>query len=138
MYCRVYVAGEVVSDPVEFPLADARTINYFYLKTTQDLDPDGFSPQAQEIYFLVGLDGKANTKARFVKKGCCIFAEGILLADPFTGGPSLVPRRDVSRGTALSLRAYAIRVLNSHPGSVVQMQDETKPFTGRLLSRIRD
>ena len=135
MYCRVYVAGEVVTDPVEVPLADGTTINCFYLKTTQDLDPEGFSPRTQEIYFLVGLDGKANTKARFIKKGCCIFAEGILLADHLTGGPNLVPRKDVPRGIALCLRAYAIRVLDSCPVSVVQMQPEVEPSKGRLPSR---
>jgi hypothetical protein len=138
MYCRVYVAGEVVTDPIEVPLGEGKTINCFFLKTTQDLDPDGFSQQAQEIYFFIGLDGKANTKARFINEGCFIFAEGVLLADHFTGGPNLVPRKDVPRGSALSLRAYAIRVLDNRPVNVVQMQDVVEPFTGRLPSRTPD
>ncbi len=112
MYCRVYVAGEVTSDPIEVPLADGKTINCFYLKTLQDLDADGSTSRPQEIHFLVGLEGKANAKVQWIKKGCSIFAEGILVADHLTGGPNLVPRKDVPQGQALSLRAYSIRVVD--------------------------
>jgi hypothetical protein len=120
MYCRIYVAGEVISDPVEVPLANGKTIYCFYLKTRQDLDTDEFYSQPQELYFLIGLEGKANAKARFIKKGSSVFAEGILLADRRMGGPNLVPRKDTAEGTALSLRAYAIRVIDNSENSAPQ------------------
>jgi hypothetical protein len=113
MYCRVYVAGEVTSDPVEVPLGDGKTINCFYLKTLQDLDSDGLNSRLQEIHFLIGLQGKANAKAGSIKKGSIAFAEGILVADHLTGGPSLVPRKDAAVGRALSLRVYSLRIVNN-------------------------
>ncbi len=112
MYCRVYVAGEVTSDPIEVPLADGKTIHCFYLKTRQELDADGSNTLPQEIHFLIGLEGKVNAKAPWIRKGCSIFAEGILVADRLTGGPNLVPRKDVAQGQALSLRAYSIRMVD--------------------------
>ncbi len=115
MYCRVYIAGEVTSDPVEMPGANGKTMNCFYVKTIQDIGSDNaFRPQ--EICFLIGLEGKANAKARMIRKGCSIFAEGILMEDHLAGGPNLVPRKDSTPGKALTLRVHSIRIMDYPAG----------------------
>jgi len=114
MYHTLIVVGNLGRDPEMRYMPDGTAVTNLSVATSRRwTDRNSGEPREETIWFRVSVWGKqAETVNQYLSKGRPVIVEGVLQADPDTGGPRLFTRQDGTVGSSYEMRAFTVRFVS--------------------------
>jgi single-strand DNA-binding protein len=133
MYQKIIIAGNLGRDPEMRYLPDGTAVTNINVATSRGwTDKATGEPRKETTWFRVSVWGRqAETANQYLSKGRSVLVEGVLQADPQTGGPRTFTRQDGTVGSSFEVRASSLRFIGGRDAGAYdeggETYDETAP-----------
>lgn len=136
-YHKTIVVGNLGRDPEMRYTPSGQAVTSFSVAVNEQYTDKAGEKVKRTIWYKIDAWGKlAETCNQWLKKGSVVLAEGVLKADPDTGGPRVYQKQDGTSSASFELTAQNIRFLGGTKSatnvptksSEEQMNEEDIPF----------
>ena len=128
MYHTIIIVGNLGKDPEMRYTPSGKPVTSFNVAVNHQYNDSDGETVKETYWFRCSAWGKtAEACNQYLKKGSKVYIEGLLTADPATGGPQIWTAQDGTPRASFELTVKTIKFLDSRPANGTPAAAEQAP-----------